>query len=166
MTKVHTHRTAKVIKQTLISAGVLLILIIGSGIAYVYFTGRSATPDNSQAAPKVTEEKTPFTNPPQPPEDAKVGASLEYISSPVKPGENTTMSVHTNPKASCTIAVAYNNIPVVDSGLIKKTADVYGSVAWTWTVSKDAPLGKWPIKVTCANAKNSAMVQGDLVIVK
>ncbi len=76
------------------------------------------------------------------------------------------MTVKTNAAAACNIKVVYDKTASTDSGLIAKVADEYGMVSWGWTVEPSVPLGKWPVKVTCANAKHSAVVQSDLVVEK
>jgi hypothetical protein len=53
-----------------------------------------------------------------------------------------------------------------DSGLAQKNADEYGLLSWTWTVEPTVPLGKWPVKISCAYDGKGAFVQGDLVVAK
>jgi hypothetical protein len=98
--------------------------------------------------------------------NAKVGASVQTITSPVAPGDNASITIKTTPTASCTITVVYNKIASKDSGLTQKVADDYGVVSWTWTVGGATPLGIWPATVTCVYGKNSAVVQGDLRVTK
>lgn len=162
---VHKHRSiGKTIKKILISAGILLVLIIGAGTAYVYYSGKSDTNAN------ITEEKQPEPQkeptPAEPDPNGPVGASVTFLTSPARPGENVSMNVHTRAQAKCTIVVAYNKIVSKDSGLIEKTADIHGTVDWTWTVDKTAALGKWPVKVTCVYNTKSGFVQGDLEVIK
>ena len=104
--------------------------------------------------------------PTKPDPTSKVGASIQTITTPVVPGSNASVMIRTNPSATCVISVEYDKVPSKDSGLIQKTADEYGVVEWAWTVEQDAPLGTWPVTMTCANQKNSAMVRGDLQVVK
>jgi hypothetical protein len=56
-------------------------------------------------------------------------------------------------------------VVAADPGLVKKTADEYGMVSWTWGVSRSVPVGKWPVTVTCAIGKHSGVVIGDLEVV-
>jgi len=145
--------------------GIMLLLAIIGGVVYVYLSGRSPAP--KKATPNLESiDSTPLKAPTQQPVDSVVGASIQFLTTPVKAGENATVNVHTNTKADCTISVIYAKTPAVDSGLIKKQADAYGSVSWTWTVATDAPAGSWPVKVTCANTKKSAVVEGNMVVTK
>ena len=98
--------------------------------------------------------------------DAVVAASVQMITSPLEPGMNAMISVKTNAEAKCTIKVVYDKTASTDSGLVEKIADDYGMVSWTWTVEPTAPLGSWPVWVTCANEKNSAAVKADLKLEK
>lgn len=154
----------RLLRNTIIAVLVLIVLFVGAGLAYTWYMGRQEPPKKVEAVPAVT--KPHVNTPSQPSPTAKVSASVQSFTSPVAPGENTSLTVRTNPKASCKITVEYNKVPSKDSGLVQKTADEFGMVTWTWTVDSTAPDGKWPAKVTCANAKNSAMVQADLMVKK
>lgn len=153
------------LKRTLISIGVLLVVAVAAGAGYVWYSGQQTPVASSQQ--KVTPAVTPTTpTHPQQAPDAVMEASVQSIDSPVMPGQNVTLTVRTNTKAKCTVSVVYDKTPSKDSGLIAKTADEYGMVNWTWTVDATAALGTWPVKVTCANDKHTAVVQADLTIAK
>ncbi len=148
-----------------ISVVVLLVLAVGGGAAYTYFLG----PENLQSAEPVAapvSPSSPLFTPSKPAANAKVGASVQTLTSPVAPGSNASISVKTNAGSKCTIVVIYDKAVSTDSGLAPKVADEYGTVSWTWTVEKTAALGKWPVKVTCVFNTQSAVVQGDLEVVK
>jgi hypothetical protein len=153
------------IRNTAIAISIMLILLLGAGVAYVYYTGKNdAAKQAAPAEEQVQQQARP--EPLQPDPDGPVGASVVFITSPVKPGENTTLNVHTKPEATCKIVAAYNKVVSTDSGLTDKKADVHGSVNWTWTVDKTAALGKWPIKVTCEYNKKVGYVEGNLEVIK
>jgi hypothetical protein len=155
----------RAVRNTLISVVVVVVVLVGGGVAYTYFLG----PDNSQstvAAPTVAPPADPIAKPPKMAENAKESASIQTLTSPIAPGSNALLSVRTNPGSKCTVTVVYNNVPSTDSGLAAKVADEYGTVSWSWTVGSSVPLGKWPVKVTCAYKDRSAVVQGDLVVAK
>ncbi len=154
----------KFIRNTVISVTVLLVLFIGGAILYTWYMGQHATTETAASAP-VTDSH-PILHPTQPKPDAVVGAAVQFITSPVAPGSNMSMTIHTNPAAKCTIAVQYGDTKSKDSGLMAKVADEYGLVSWTWTVDQAAPLGKGVATATCANIKNSGMVEGNFVIAK
>ncbi|HSE61276.1 MAG TPA: hypothetical protein VLA88_03195 [Candidatus Saccharimonadales bacterium] len=149
---------------TLASILVLLVLLVGGGIAYVWYMGQHPAPSAMAEEPVVTVKKVE-AKPKAVDPNAAVGVSVQSINA-ASPGENASITVRTYPEAECTIAVEYNKIPAKDSGLIKKNADEFGMATWAWTVDAAAPLGKWPVKVTCAHHGKSGMVQGDLEVTK
>ena len=96
--------------------------------------------------------------------NAPVGVYIQTFNSPIIPGENAMLGVHTTPGATCVIKVEYNKVPVKDSGIADKVADEYGVASWSWTIPVDAPVGKWPVDITCSYGKNSGYMRGDLEI--
>jgi hypothetical protein len=157
-------RIPKSLRNTIFSATILLWLLLVIGMAYIYIAGQKPTEDKIEAATPTTTTSNPIAKPVQPSPSARVGASIQSLTSPVSRGTNTSIYVRTNAGSTCKISVTYNNIASKDSGLVAKKADEYGSVSWTWTVEKTATPGKWPIKVTCAYNGRTAFVQGDLVV--
>jgi len=155
-------RFVRFIRNIIISAVVLLVLLIAAGVAYTWYIGQN-NKDVPVAAPlKAT---TPVVaKPTQPSANAKEGASVQMITTPVTPGSNATISVKTNSGSVCKIIAEYNKIASTDSGLVAKTADDYGVVSWTWTVGPAVPVGKWPVTVTCVWNNKTAVVVGDLVV--
>jgi hypothetical protein len=147
---------------------VLVILFVGSGIAYVLISGRSDNNTKSQqsATAAKTDVNYSLPKPPKPAPNAPESAAVEALMSPVSAGANTSVTVKTIAGSSCAILVTYNNVPAKDSGLTTKLADDYGNVTWAWTVDKTAPLGTWPVKVTCTYNKKSAVVIGNLQVTK
>lgn len=157
---------AKFMRSTLISIGVLLLIAVGVGVAYTWYMGQDSAENSSAIAVPVEAEPAPVLKRVQPAANAKVGASVQMLTSPVVPGSNASITVKTTPEAECTITVVYNKVASKDSGLGLKIADEYGMVSWAWTVEASVPLGKWPVTVTCTSNKKSAVVQGDLVVAK
>lgn len=145
---------------------VLLAIIILLAIAYIWYLGQQKPPSSSiQPVPKAPSAPK-LLAPHKPKPDAVVGVSVQSLTTPIAPGANAAMMVHTNPEAKCTISVIYDKTPSTDSGLVAKVADEYGMVDWTWTVPPSAPLGKWPVRVTCANTAKSGVVEDKLEIKK
>lgn len=153
-------------RNTIISIFVIAILLVGGGFAYTYFLG----PDGTQTADAVQEpvqtQQRQVAPPAKQDPNAQVGASVQALTSPVKPGSNASVTVRTGQLAKCKIGVTYNNVASTDSGLLPKAADEFGSVSWTWTVGASVPEGKHPVKIDCSNAagSKSASVQADLVV--
>jgi hypothetical protein len=157
----------RTLRNIVISIVFLLALFAGAGVAYIKFYG-PATDAKSDKAPVAPNPDLAIPTPPKLSPNAPENAAVESLISPVKAGENTSISVKTNPDSVCTISATYNNVASKDSGLATKNSDVYGNVTWAWTVDKTAPAGKWPVKVTCLYTKNkkSAVVVGDLQVTK
>lgn len=158
-------QVAKRVRSIVISTVVLLVLLVVGGAFYTWYMGQQADVSSAIAEP-VAAPTAPTITPRMPAPDAKVGVSVQMITSPLTPGSNASITVRTNAAAKCTISVVYDNVASTDSGLAPKVADDYGMVSWTWTVAEATPLGTWPVKVTCANAKNSGVVATDLKLQK
>lgn len=153
----------RVVRNTAISIVVIGVLLVGGGLAYTYFLG----PDGSQSA---AQEQTPEPavdrdiKPTKPSANTVASASVSALTSPVAPGDNTSLTIKTVPTAKCTVVVSYGGVAAKDSGLSPKTADEFGIATWAWTVDGSAQLGTWPVKVTCGYNGRTAVVQADLVV--
>jgi hypothetical protein len=161
----------KILKKTgsIMFAGfVVLVLLVSAGLAYTWWMGQQPAP-----AVAVVEEVgdvrpatvTARTMPP----DAPVGVSRQMLTTPVLPGENASLTIKTNPAATCDITVTYGELgetesKSTDSGLTPKVADQYGMVTWTWTVESLRPSGTFPVETTCANEENSGYLRVDLTV--
>jgi hypothetical protein len=146
---------------------VLAVLLVGGGVAYTYFLGPDSSQNQAAAPPMPAPTIRSEIKPTQQAANAPASASVSTITSPVAPGANSSVTVKANPLAKCTIVVDSGGVAAKDSGLAPKAADEFGIVSWAWTVSSSAPLGKWPVKVTCAKSDKpdkTAFVQADLVV--
>ena len=160
-------RVLRSLRNAAISFLVLLFLAVGGGAAYVWYIGEYSPPDQAAMAKPV--EPIVHREAQRPKHDPKMpfGASVQMLSTPVLPGDNADITIKSVDDVTCKIVVELNKIPLKDSGLADKKTDEYGIVSWSWTIPENAPLGKWPIDVTCTStAKKSAMVRGYLEIVK
>lgn len=157
-------RTLKLLRNVLISVGVLLGLFVGGGVAYTWYVGSDGSGAVVPPPPTVPSSASTVHRPPKVAASAAESASIQMLTSPVAPGANASVTVQTNPGSVCDIKVVYNDTPSTDSGLVKKTADDYGQVIWTWTIEQTVPAGKWPVKITCLFNKKSAFVQGELAV--
>lgn len=145
------------------TAGMILsLLAFTAGIGYTWYMGQQKNVAATQAAPQYTPRAT--LKPAKIASDARVGVSMQTFTPEVKPGENASATIRTNPEVECAISVRYNNVAAVDSGLVTKAADEYGVASWAWTVPQGTPFGKWPIEVTCKNKKHSAVVKAEFLI--
>jgi hypothetical protein len=164
MAKINKAYVLKTVRNVTISAVVLLVLVVGGGVAYIWYVGQDETANTAAIPAPVEAAPAPVIKPTKPAADAKQSAAVQMLTSPVTPGENASIMVKTNAESECTIKVEYNKVPSTDSGLKPKVADDFGVVSWTWTVEETVPVGKWPVEVVCAFNNQTAMVRGDLVI--
>ena len=148
-----------------ISVTVLVLLLGGAGFAYTWYFGDHGEQSKSLQT-GVTLPKKTTTAPPVQARNVPIGVSISIMTTTVAPGDNASVSIRTAQNADCTISVVYDKVPSKDSGLKPKQADIYGFASWSWTVDATAPIGKWPVKVTCVRDKKSAVVEGDLVVTR
>ena len=157
-------RVTRSIRNAFISMLVLLILVIGTGVIYTWYMGQNSADITAAVAEPVEYKPAPVIKPSAPAANAKIGASIQSLTSPVQPGNNTSLTVKSMPGASCAIRVMYDKMPSTDSGLKPQIVDDFGTATWTWTVEPTAPLGTWPMEVTCTHLKQSAVVQASLIL--
>jgi hypothetical protein len=142
-------KVPKTVKNIGVSIGAMVLIFLVAGIVYVFLTGRQEPAAPAKPAAKKTS--TPdILKPAKPAANAPEGVALETIDSPVKAGENTSISVRTNAGSTCSIVVTYKGVVSHDSGLADHASDAYGFATWTWTVEPTVPPGTYPVKVTCS----------------
>lgn len=157
-----TLKIPKVVWHTLISALIMLLLLVVAGLVYVYyFSGGDIQPTGSVAS-NLADAK-PIT-PTKPSPKSAESASINYLSSPLKPGDEASLSVQTLAGSKCDIGVKLNDKPLKVAGLEAATADDFGIVSWDWRISKTAPKGERDVTVTCYFHKHSAVVVGQLEV--
>lgn len=156
-------RVPKAARNALLSAVAMLVLVVGGGVAYVWYSGQGGIVKPLAAAP-VSDTEAPVIKPSKPSPNARESVAIESLTTPVAPGANSSLMIRTLAGSKCTISVLYNNVPSADSGLTPKVADEFGSVSWSWTVRPETPVGHAPVTVTCAYGQKTAVVQGDLVV--
>ncbi|HET8884526.1 MAG TPA: hypothetical protein VFM68_03580 [Candidatus Saccharimonadales bacterium] len=156
---------AKFVRNTVISVGVLLVVLVGGGVAYTWYMGQQPVENTPAVAAPIAPKPAPVIKASKPAPNAKPSASVQLLTTPVMPGENASINVKTLAAAKCTITVVYDEVPSKDSGLGPKVADEFGIISWAWTVEPTVPLGKWPVTVTCTYNKRPAVVQGMLEVV-
>lgn len=156
----------KAVRNALISAAVLLVVLVAGGVAYTYYEGQNTTENTAAIAVAAAPQPVQPIKPRKPAANAPESAAVEMMSSPVKPGEDASIAVKTNPGSKCTITVLYNKVPSTEPGLIPQVADEFGTVNWGWTISASAPIGTWPVKVTCTYNGRSGVVVDNLQVAK
>ena len=157
-------RVPKSLLYALGSALVVGALLIGGGAVYTYLNEPEEMPE--QQPPEDTQYyHEPSMEAEEPDEDARVGVSVQALTSPVEAGSNATFEVRTLRGAECDIEVEYDGERSEDSGLMSRTADRYGMASWTWTVEDSTPEGEWPIETICSWNENSGMVRSEIEVV-
>lgn len=153
------------VRNVFVSAFVLLVLMLVGGAVYIFMTGGSEAPVTFTATPASATEPTEI-KPRQVAPNAPESAAVQMMSPAVSPGGPASISVKTLPGSACTIAATYTNDKPSSTAaaLLPATADDFGNVSWNWVVDTWAPDGNWPVTVTCAHGKKSAMVQARLIV--
>ncbi|OLE81837.1 MAG: hypothetical protein AUG06_00210 [Actinobacteria bacterium 13_1_20CM_2_65_11] len=72
-----------------------------------------------------------------------------------EPGHAVTLRVRAAPSTRCRIAV-FDSSGEVMQGLVDRTTDGAGDVAWTWSVDPTTKPGQWPIIVMCGSSTGRA----------
>ena len=155
-------RSLKPLFFAILGGLLLLALLIGGGIAYIYLTEPDETVEQEEFGPDRYNELSFETEEPDP--DAVVGISVQMLTSPVAPGSNATYEVRTLRGAECDISVTYDETESQDSGLTPKTANNFGMASWTWTVEEWVPEGQWPVEVICSWNEQSGMLRSDIEV--
>jgi hypothetical protein len=142
-----------------------LLVLIGVGVGYTWYTGQTE-PAHLAVAPSAPKPAVVRTTPATQPPNAKIGISQQTFTSPVSPGQNSSIGIQTTAGATCSISVTYGTVKSTDSGLASKAADEYGTVSWSWTVERTVPFGSYPVSITCKRNAQSALYIATLYVVK
>ena len=150
-----------------LSLGVLslVVFIFLAGFIYIYIGDNGGLGSALPAAYSQSQYK-PLPKPAAPSAATPVGTSVEALDSPVTPGSTTSLIIDTKAYAYCNITVKYNNVVSHDPALGTKQADAYGTLTWTWTIPPNAPLGNWPISVTCHDRTHASVVDDQIQILQ
>lgn len=139
---------------------VLAVAITGGGIIFGWWGGPQ--PEHGTVLAKQTESIN--TQSVAKTQDEPLSVSIQSLTTPAPQESITNMTVKTAPTADCTIKAVYAGVASTDSGLVAKTADGTGDVSWTWMIEESAPLGTWPVTVTCTHDGQSATAHGSIVV--
>ena len=163
---VHGRRRAKrrrlAVTLTIITL-LLLLLLLTLALGYVWYSGNHTKVDTTENKSLISSQPA---KPPTVADNTPVGISVSVFSSPVVAGSNASIDIRTKQKAACTISVTYGTQKSPDSGLVPKTADEYGVVAWSWKVEAFRPAGTYPVEIVCARDGKSGYYRADLVVTK
>lgn len=96
--------------------------------------------------PAPTPKPTPTPTPP--PTVEKYELSVIFLTSPVSPNENATITIKGTPGEEYSITVYYKSGPSKADGLEDKIADADGEVSWTWKIGPRTSAGDWEILIS------------------
>ena len=71
------------------------------------------------------------------------------LTSPVRAGENASLTVRVSPRARCAIGVTYGVVVSKAKGLGPKNG---GKITWRWRVGTSTRPGRWPVIVRCGKS--------------
>lgn len=102
-------------------------------------------------SPVATPRRLPATPRPSPapPTPVTINGNLT-----AHRGDQVTLDVSTAPKVSCTLTISYQGAPPPSS----TPSNATGSASWTWDVGSNAPIGTWPLQVTCGSGSANATI--------
>ena len=158
----------KGVVKILIMAIILIALLIGAAVLYAWYTSQK---DGGNRAEVVeTTKPKPVRSPRRSDPNGAIGVALQYISSPIAPGQQASMTIHTDTDAKCTIEARHRPedkpkpVKIKLPGFEDQVSDEFGMATWKWTVPASGPLGEWEVEATCANNKNSARYIADFLV--
>ncbi len=100
--------------------------------------------------------------------DAKktLDVSITKLTSPIKPGDDATVAIKTDPGALCKIEVKLKSGPSTAAGLKSQRADDKGVATWSWKIAPNAAVGQWPVTINTSLKGAKGTASGTLKIAK
>ena len=100
--------------------------------------------------------------------DAKktLEVAITKLTSPVKPGDDATVAIKTDPGALCKIEVKLKSGASKAAALKSQRADDKGVTTWNWKIAANAAPGDWPVTVDCSLKGAKGTASGTLKIAK
>jgi hypothetical protein len=95
-----------------------------------------------------------------------IDCSITKLTSPVKPGDDATCTIKTEPNALCKIEVKLKSGASTAAGLKSQHADDKGLATWSWKIAANAAVGDWPVTVDCSLKGAKGSTSGTLKIAK
>jgi hypothetical protein len=152
----------KSLRQVGILALVILILLVLAGVLYVLFSNQQGVHTDVVSAGAVNQA-SPIT-PKAPAANAKEGVAIQALTPSAAPGSVVSVVATTNATSRCTIHVDASVDSQDDPALAPQVADAYGTVSWSWRVSRAAGAGNKSLEVTCAYHGRTGVVDGQYTV--
>jgi hypothetical protein len=137
---------------------------LGDGVTRMTTPAPQQTPTPTPAPPAVpvvnnpTATPEPTPTPTHQPTASPTGSGITIILMPppfsARRGQTVAFSIRTTAHTACSIAIGYANAPALPPAM----PDAAGNVRWTWLVGRQAPLGTWPIRVTCGTGSGNTAI--------
>lgn len=157
-------RKPKPVRKIIVSIIILLVLILMAGTVYVYLVDRNNKPKTVKTSANQQIQALP--TPVAPASNVPEGVAVEAVSSPVAIGSDASISVLTNAGSTCDIVFSSNGAQTKNPALTPATANAYGSVNWTWTITDSEPIGNLSFTITCYYHSRSGVGTGNIQVTK
>ena len=152
----------KVLRNTTKAVLLLISSCLIIGALYVFIVDRTKpvppkkiNSSSDQAISSLPPATAPSSNSPE-------GVALQAMTTPVQVGAVFYLSAETNAGSLCTAYIDYAGTDGTDPNLNSQQANEYGNVTWTWTVPDKAPLGTWPLTITCLYRGRTGVVDDNV----
>jgi hypothetical protein len=134
-------------------ASSMMAVVIGALSSGLIVVAPTWAKDAPASATKTSEKKT-------------IDVSITKLSSPVKPGDDATCAIKTEPNALCKIEVKLKSGASKAAALKAQRADDKGVTTWNWKTAPNAAVGDWPVTVDCSSKGAKGSASGTLKIAK
>lgn len=159
------HQRKQTTLRLVLACMFLVMALVIAGFVYAWYYAKTHPVKEGevpQSKPKPISNSKPAK---EVSPDTPVGVAIESLTSPVKAGDNASLSVKTLPTATCNLRLTYKDGTVSkDAGLSPKVSDDFGIAAWTWTIEPTRSAGMATIEATCIHGKMSGYNKGEIVV--
>ena len=154
----------KWLRNVLLAVSILTILTFAAGFVYLIFFSRPDGASTEQNIEVITSSGLPTPRPPG--ENAPEGVAVQSLTDKTTPGSTGSVIVQTNATSTCTIKVDQSVAVKNDPNLAPKKADAYGTVSWSWQISRTATVGNKSITITCVYHGRTGVGGGNFRVVQ
>lgn len=119
----------------------------------------AATPAGQAAVPVTASTPAPTATRAATQAAPQTGIRFTSLSSPVKPGQEATLTASVPPGASCMLKYAPPpDTPNPTTSILAKIADDRGNVSWSWNIPSNTKKGRGVVVVSCGAIEMSAFI--------
>lgn len=124
------------------------IVILSDGNDYLVATENEIVPTPTPVPTVTPEAIVPVTG--------ALTITKAILTSPIHRGDEASLTIQTQPGATCTSVVSYASGTSNAAGLGDQMADSSGQIRWVWKVGTNTTPGSWRFEVYCALAGKAA----------